>query len=255
MSSIQSLKQSPTLPRTPVAVGPRPAHPGAMAGMTGRDILRILLKRKWLILISFSSFVAITIVATMLWRTYAPSYTADAIIELIPNRSNVLMGAEANATPEIMERMTMQFSQLIKRQNILDEALNDPEVKNTGWYAEAKLEDPAKQLGDDMDIAPIPKTNLVRLSMTSRRLEDIAPIVNAVTKAAVEDSRISKTTSRQVDLEKLDLRIAELQARKDKRNKEVADLLTGASSSGLESRKQSLQIRLASLLPMQQKLK
>ena len=76
MTAIPTKQQSPQLSRGPgernrVAGGGR--RPPASAGVSGRDIIRILRKRKWLIVAFIAIFTGIAFVSTFLWSRYAPS--------------------------------------------------------------------------------------------------------------------------------------------------------------------------------------
>ena len=92
---------------------------------------------------------------------------------------------------EIMDRQVAQAAKLILLESVLEETLKDDRVSKTDYYTRSKA-DAANRLRNDVDVSPFPKTNLIRISLTGRNRVDLADIVNAVTDAAVAESRKSR---------------------------------------------------------------
>ena len=95
MSEIQTRSQTPQIVR--YAGQPARSAGGAPAagGITGRDVWRIMRKRKWLIILPTILFTVLSAVLTLLWLRYAPFWTATACTmwSPTPHRQPVLLHA------------------------------------------------------------------------------------------------------------------------------------------------------------------
>ncbi len=193
MSLVPTREEVPQIMRS---AGPGPRRPayrpatssGAGFSITGKDVLRILRRRKWLILISLIVFTTTSIVSTYLWLQFAPSYTAQAFLMVNPPKSSEIRGERGFLSENIMNRLMMTYAQAAASEKIFSDTVGD--IRNTQWYAQA-IEgdrDVIPELFREVSITPVPKTNLLRVAMTGQNRNDITQIVNAVAKAAVEDT-------------------------------------------------------------------
>ena len=185
-----------------------PAPPGG--GITGKDVLRILRKRKWLILICVTFFTAAAVITTALWLKYAPLYTATAYLRVkapanILARTDVIRGEE-------LDRRKATFVALAKRQTILVKAAKTKEIKATSWYGQDPQEVVAR-LFDEIKVSAIVDTHLLRISMRGRVPKELPEIVNAVAKVFEE---ISKAAAREDHFDNInELKEQAIQVRKD----------------------------------------
>ncbi|MDY6914243.1 MAG: polysaccharide biosynthesis tyrosine autokinase [Planctomycetota bacterium] len=208
MSEIPTRSQAAQITRAPQGAIRRGAAPGgAAAGLTGRDVLRIVRKRKWWIILSVLISSAITTAVTLLWSLYAPFYTTSAYVEVNPPTRGALAGAPGLYGKDIMDRLVMDHSRMVKRQNVLDRAAKSERMTNTAWYRK----DPGgviNRLIDKIGVSPVANTNFIQISMTGTAPDDqdkveLAEIVTAVAEAFVHDTRVIATEGLLTQMEQL----------------------------------------------------
>lgn len=191
MSVIQTREIAPHV----VRVGaPRPGGrpmPGDArqqdSGLSGRDILRILRKRKWLIIISLVLCIGLSIGATMLWLMYAPYYTATARLEVQQVKESGVKAERGIYTKDYLEVMTAKFTRITSGEAVFDEALTSPSVRATSWFQQSP-QDTMLRLRQTLTIAPEPGTAMIRISATGTNRAELPDLVNAVASAAVRYS-------------------------------------------------------------------
>ncbi|MFB3890887.1 MAG: polysaccharide biosynthesis tyrosine autokinase [Phycisphaerae bacterium] len=251
MSVIATRDQAPQIIRGPVGHAARAAS--APAGITGRDVLRILRKRKWLIIIVVAVFAALTGGGTQLWMMYAPFYTADGYIEVMPPRDTPFAGTPMYPQ-EIMESRVAQQARLLVRKEVLDAALADDRITRTTWYQKSRGDAP-RRLERDIDITPLAKTRLIRVSMTGRNREELAEIVNALIKAAVDEAVGFSAKDKREEIKQVDDELVNLTGRLNDARKQANDLEADAALPSLRGRQESLSFRMQNLIPEMTKLK
>jgi len=205
----------PTREQTTQIVRPSPSGvPGGRAavrpaggGITGRDILQIIRKRKLLIILCVVICAAVTATGTLLWQLYAPFYTAEALLEISPPPADVLTGTTGLYGKDIMERLTMTQARLVKSHAVLARATDNDELQRTAWFKHDRRE-AVRRLREEIDVTHLPNENFVRVSMTGLGRSDgerteLAQIVNAVAVAFVEDSQEAVQLGRGGEMERL----------------------------------------------------
>lgn len=171
---------------TPGQSGPA----GAGAGITGKDILRILRRRKWMIIFSVSIFTITAGVSTFLWLKYAPLYTAKSFLKVNPPKSSDLRAVGTGVLNEAeMDRLMMTHTQAVMSETVIGESCKA--IYHTQWYNKINAEgiDPVQGLMEEVKVGIVPKTNLISISMTGQDRNEIAEIANAVADAAVKNTR------------------------------------------------------------------
>ncbi len=176
--------------------------------MTGRDVVRIFLKHKWLIILSILIGTGIACGATILWLLYAPFYTAEAYLQINPPKPSALVDRALLPSKQVMDRLTRSQAQLIKSDAVLVAATEDPLLNRTKWYRRYSSRDVIQELHDALTVASIPETFFVRIAMTERastnkEQAELADIVNAVANAFVEDNTKSVRDDRVEQLDRL----------------------------------------------------
>jgi len=171
------------------APAPKAGAPQSSSGLTGRDILQILRKRKWFILFWVVLFTVLTAVATLVWAMYAPLYTAEALLEVTPPKASQLTASRDLYGKDIMDRLTGMAADMVKSTAVLDDALKSQEVKKTAWYRETRADRAIQELAEALRVSPEPNKNFVRIRMTGSNKKDLPEIVNAVAEAAERDSQ------------------------------------------------------------------
>ncbi|HAU38705.1 MAG TPA: hypothetical protein DCX07_13435 [Phycisphaerales bacterium] len=189
MSVIPTREQTPQIVR-PIGTAFRPAGgPHAGAGMTGRDVMRILQKRKWLILLALAICLAISIVTTVLWLQFIPFYTAEAFIGIRPPKASALGTTTGLVDEAVMNRLMASNARMVQTESVLGEAVKDPFVQRTQWYqqflGQQRREIIIGQLKKKLSVSPIMGTDMIRVAMTGPNPIDLPVIVNAVAQAFV----------------------------------------------------------------------
>lgn len=162
---------------------PRAAAPPA-AGMTGQDVLRVIRKRKWLIVISLLVAGAASVGVTALWWMYYPLYTASAYLRVNPPEQ--VPGERGYSAGDILERNKQTLAKVAKKEAVFKRTIDNTKVKQTTWYQE-HVRDPIPELDDVTEVVPIRETDLLVFSMTGPKPEELPEIVNAWAAAFVDD--------------------------------------------------------------------
>ena len=233
----------------------------APAGMTGRDILRILRKRRWMILISVAGSAVLSFLVTLLWLRYAPSYTARASLAVNPPSNGLLNASEGILGTEI-ERIKQDHVKDIKdvkRQSLLREAAKDivAEADKAGdpqqysWvnWDRGNL---VRRLSDALSVASVRDTSKFEIALTSTISRDqeraeLAEMVTLIARAYVRDARNSITNDRRSDLEKLESERRTLAAELEQKNVEIARILRNPDVGSKQDRRLSLNITIEAL--------
>jgi len=192
MSALPTRDQVPQLARGPKS-GVLAASPGATGGastgtgLTGKDVMRIVRKRIWLIALAFGICLTLAAVTTILWNALAPWYTARAFLEIVPSR-NTYLRPSSEPNTDLVRRLVQSHVQMVKAEMVLNTALQDPDLRSTLWW-QKNQGNLMSSLEEDVNASGIPNTNLMAISMTGTDRRDIPEVVNAVAKAFVAESR------------------------------------------------------------------
>ena len=141
MSVISTRDQVPQLAR-PVPAGVAAWSRGAPAsttGWTGRDLLRILRKRKWLIVLCVALSTALSAGVTALWLFYSPWYTAVARLAVSTEDTSVF-GQTGLAPGDVIDRLKNHWAQMAKGETVLNATLDADRVKKLDWFTEHKAD-------------------------------------------------------------------------------------------------------------------
>jgi len=206
MSLVPTRDEVPQIVRYSGTTGHRqqpPSGRAAAGGFTGKDFLRVLRQRWLLILLSLLIFTSISVVATLIWLRFWPFYTASSLLVVNPPKTTMMRGEQAVLSKEMMDRIMQTHAQSVQTEKVLTRAIDD--IRQTSWYDEASrgAGDVIQDLSEEVRVSIVPQTTLLRVSMTGRNKEDITEIVNAVSEAAVEDTRIFANADRQSLIDKL----------------------------------------------------
>ena len=146
-----------------------------------------------------------------------PFYSADAVIKIEPVVPKVLYGKEeASIMPYYDDFVRTQINQ-VKSYPVLSRALEIYREKGFNWQLpEESTEQAVGRLAVRLNIAQLRDTQLFALTMTSRRKQGLAEIINATVEAyleAIGDEQMNKDASR----------LSFLRNRKMEIEKELAD--------------------------------
>ncbi|MGB2819877.1 MAG: polysaccharide biosynthesis tyrosine autokinase [Phycisphaerae bacterium] len=250
MSVIHTREQAPQI--IPVGAGRarRPmARPAAQeAGLSGRDVLKILRKRKWLIIVSLVVCISLSIAATLLLLEYRPSYTSLAVLKVRPERATIIRPTAPVVSAPWMDALAAEAVSLTKSERVLQAAINRDEVRNTTWFQE----DPdgaIQRLSDDLSVSPRPGSALVVISLSGSRQDELPEIVNAVATEAVLRATELATQGTQSQIRLLTSEKADLDEQRDLVRAEKAKLLRDADVPDILDRANVMTLKLHGLSP------
>ena len=249
MTMIQTREQSPHL----AAPMRRPLQPGSPPpGITPRDIWRIILKRKWLIILSFVICSAVTGTVTLLWWQFAKGYTATALLAVSPPPATMMRAEMQRYGKDIIERHKRSQAALVKRQVVLDEAAKDRRIAGDAntpskkWFLKYRA-NIHQELDDEIDVSLMPETDFIRLSMTGTNREELADIVNAMADSFVKYTRRITRRRREGTISKLQGERDTLGNRLDAIRRQLAAAKRDKSIAAMMGRQSTVAIKLQML--------
>lgn len=250
MTIIQTREQ---LPRPAGAIGKPFLHGGAPAGMTPRDIWRIILKRKWLIILSFVICSAVTATVTLTWWWFARGYTAEALLAVSPPPVTMMQVVTPQYTKDVIERNKRSQAALVKHQGVLIEAAKDKRIRGDDatagkkkWFQKHRKHI-YEELDDEIKVSPMPETNFIRLSMTGTERDELANIVNAMADAFVNYTRRIARGRREGKQGKLEGEKKTLIKRRDAIRRQLAAEKMNKSIAAMQGRQSTIATELQRL--------
>ena len=189
MSSVGDAQQIVPVSTAPLAPreleAPGPAVPEA--GLTFADFWRVLRQRKLLIIVSFFVFYALVGAATgIVWRWF-PAYRSTAILQLRPPVEDAFGPIDRLVQPAMMETVLATEAAKIRRLDVLQDVLSQPEIQETEffkWYDD--FDECLYDLEWYLGVGPIRDTTLIRVTLAIRRRDEARLIVDTVVNRYVE---------------------------------------------------------------------
>ena len=197
-------RQVPALGGQPMPMPHRPqAGASSGGGLTPKDFLQILRKRKWLVLACLLFFTGVAVVTTILWAKYAPMFTATAYMEVRPSQRQ--LGFEMpsiEGTAYGIEERLRTHAELITAEPVLARAVVNDDVRQTTWF-QREPGTATHRLREDLSVVPLRDTSLIKVSVTTYDPIIAATLATAVGTADQEDTEVA--TKRQFDKHLKDL--------------------------------------------------
>ena len=256
MSVMQTKEITPQIVRLGSGRAPvrSAAGPQAESGLSGRDILRVLRKRKWLIILTELIFVSLAVGATLIWLNYAPLFTADALLEVRPEVSTAMQPDRGYYPTTMLEVLATKYASLVGSESVLQTALASDRIRPTTWLQ--KSPDTALlRLQEMLSIAPISTSALIRISATGTNKKELPDIVNAVAEAARDQSREIANRGKQEQITQLRKERVSLADQRDRVRADMAKLQRDADVPDMLSTRSVLEIELHQLAPQVSALK
>jgi succinoglycan biosynthesis transport protein ExoP len=194
-------------------------------GLTPVDVLKILRKRKWLIIISTMTALVLISVLTGVWRAMWPIYRAEALMRVAVPREVALTVRDTMVPKDVMEREKMSHARLILSNPVLLSAVQTDQVRRTAWFA--RQADPVATLSKELKVSSTPDAYFIRISLSGTDRNDLPEIVNAVLDAYVAFNSQSMQTGRDSEASRLQTEKTRLEAQK-------ASLLTNVATAKRE---------------------
>jgi len=143
-----------------------------------------LLARKWLILGIFFTISVISI--PLIWTLIKPMYRSTAVVQVSPVVSRIVFKTEDNGiVPLYRSYLNTQVS-IIRSPTVLQRVLDHNHIRNSFWYKEEGKRllrsplTPLECLTEALNVRPRPNTELIDVSMNTRRAADAQHIVETV---------------------------------------------------------------------------
>ena len=226
---------------------PTPAPP-AMPSMTGRDVLRIIRKRKWLILFSLVICIGLSMLATLLWIQFHPLYRSVALLEVHPPEATIIQPSRQVVPTAWIDSLAAKYVSLTRSESVLQAAVGTPRVRDTVWF-QRNPDDAIQRLNEDLGVAPQSGSALIAVSMKGTNKKELPEIVNAVAEQARERSREQANQSTQDQVRQLREERTSLADQRDRVRAEKAKLVRDAEVPDLLERTNVLTMKLHSLSP------
>ena len=251
MSSIPTRQEAPQLVRVP---RPMPAAANSAPGFTGKDFLRILRKRLWMILIILLVFIGGAVGGTFAWLRTAPLYTVEAYLEVLPPDEGALGRGMRSYNKDWLERIMTTQASMVKSTRVLRQASNDDNLRQTKWFQALNKQVVPQELDEEVSVSPIPNSNLLRVSMTGFRKSELPVIVDAVAKAAVGYSTTAEGTATGQKIANLKSEQDELSRRLEDKRRQIRTSRSQAQAGDVLERRETLLLELRDIVPKKNEL-
>jgi len=222
--------------------------------MTGRDVMRVLRKRKWLIIIFLLVFTIISWIGTEIWERYAPTFTSTALLIVTPARTDV-WAPEARNVAADLEITKETYVRFAHRESVLRRAINKDvdesgrrkdRIRNTSYFT-GKLDETINDLKDSLKVASIRDTQLIRIALSGPAKKELPQVVNAVADSLVTETSLSATKRRRKQMENLTSRLGEINNKIAARQKDIKQIQGDSEVPLMRERRSIGQMSLQSL--------
>jgi len=257
--------------KTPLSAIRRPSRPARGGGMTGRDVMRVIRKHLWLIIIILTVFTLASIGGTMLWLKHAPTYTSTVLLSVSPPQTNVYATDVRNVAADL-EILKESYVRLAKVEAVLRKAINRDgieeededigaardrirtsndglardRIRKTSYFVSG-LSGTMSLLQDKLSVASLRDTNLIRISLSGPRPNELPEVVNAVGDALVSKTKQDSRQKRAKKMKSLKDRLDELTGEIAAKQKDINDTRGQSEVSHMRERRTLIQLTLQSL--------
>jgi len=149
--------------------------------------LRLLLRFKWTILLVFvlSAPLGVLLVQTL----FVPQYTATALLEVYSVVPRLVIETDETGPITQYERYVQTQADIMRSLPVLERVLERKDVRQTAWYDEppallerwtGRVPQRVERLVNAVTAAPRKRTELLELSVTTKKPVDSAVLANAV---------------------------------------------------------------------------
>ena len=257
--------------KTPLSAIRKPGRPVEGRSLTGRDIMRIIRKHMWLISILLTVFTLASIGGTMLWLRYAPTYTSTVLLSVhMPQRFGETSARNVAADLDILKESYVRLATVdavlhkaINRDGIEEEdvdiksardrirapndGLSRDRIRKTSFFMKGGLAETTSLLKDELSVAALRDTNLIRISISGPRRRELPEVVNAVGDALVSFTKQRSRQRRAEQMQSLNDRLDEIAGQIAAKQKDIKDTRGQSEVSHMRERRSIIQMTLQSL--------
>lgn len=263
MSTAENPQQIVALAPAPFAQPITVGLPGAAtaggegAGITAKDIWRVIKQRKVLISITWSLSYLLVGVATFLIYRFAPTYYNEAYVKLIPPVQAQNPMQEPFLPKDYIEHQLATEANRIRDTETLLAVLALPEVKDTDfyrWYG-SNFDKCLYDLQTELNAAPVRDTYLVRVGIAVRNPKEAKLLVNKVVERYVARLRSATTDTGRDRIELLKAAQTGIKNELDQIRERINQLRSTRDMPAIESERQVLVETIAVLTNTMAELK
>lgn len=168
-----------------------------------------------------------------------------AIIEVAQPAVNAMT---AEGLSELMDRNVRGAVVMARRNVVLEEACKNKDLINTSFFNSSPGDAP-NRLAKIAAIEAVPGTNYISVTIKGQNALDTAEIANALAAAIVREARNEFQERCREQSKHLDDELTNLGRRIDQSRREAGALMSDATVTSLDSRRKSLDITMAALVP------
>jgi len=216
--------------------------------MSGRDVLKILRKRKWLIIFSLVICISLSVVGTLLWLQYMPLYTSGALLEVRSPETTVIQPSRQMVPTTWIDSLAAKYVSLAESERVLQAAISTDRVRNTAWF-QSNPDNAIQRLIKDLSVSPKAGSALIVIAMTGSNKDELPEIVNAVAESVQTRGEEIANQGTQDQIRQLTSERANLEEQRDRVRAEEAKLLRDADVPDMLERTNVLTMKLHSLSP------
>lgn len=243
----QQMVRMPQMPPAATGAGAPPTGGGAPSVGAG-DVWRILKQRKLLISITFVLLYMLVVAATFVIWKYAPTFQSTAYVRFIPPTTDPF-SLEQQMPPRdyVLRQLNNAVAGLTNIESLLD-LLKQEEIKNTHfyrWYDDQM--DCLYDLKDLLAVSAVRDSDVLRVSLATRRRDESTLIVNMLVQRYVDQSRSGATDQRRVKLATLEDTKAAVEQQLTDVRRRIAELRAQRDMPALESDR-DVQVEVSTML-------
>lgn len=184
-------------PASPHAPAPRPGMPAGAPGaaVIPLDPVRLLRQYYPFLLVAFIFGAGLGIATHFVWLRVYPIWRSTVVFECSPPVRSLTERDRGTFTQDEMDRFMGTQVQVMKSETILEAAIENRDLLQTDWAksyirnGSFQPNDAVIALEEDLSASIIPRTNLIRLTMSGRHQKDVQVIAAAVAQAYERELR------------------------------------------------------------------
>ncbi|MDP7635934.1 MAG: polysaccharide biosynthesis tyrosine autokinase [Phycisphaerae bacterium] len=224
-------------------------------GLTGRDILRIVRRRKWLIIVSVAVFFIMAFAGTWFWLKYAPRYTASAYVGILARNARVMDETVRMVGKTKLEIIKKSYVQMALREAVLKRALGQDvvgggnsldRIRQTDYFKVDKA-NIITRLQKDIKVASVRDTKLIVISMNGPNPRQLPNIVNAVAQALVTENHQGTSSDRVKRIRHFQETLDRLKTEQGILRKRIQDLIGASEVPMMRGRRNIQDVQLQTL--------
>jgi capsular exopolysaccharide synthesis family protein len=207
-----------------------------------------------MILIILLVFIGVAVGGTLAWLRTAPLYTVEALLEVLPPDEGPLASGMRSYNKDWLERIMTTQASMVKSTRVLRQASQNENLQMTDWFRELNKQVVPQELDEEVSVSPHPNSNLLKVSMTGFRKEELPVIVDAVALAAVAYSTTAEGSATGEKIANLKAERDELSTRLEDKRSQIRAKRSQAQAGDVIERRETLLLELRDVVPMKNQL-